>query len=329
MKTIALFNSTGGVGTTTLAYHLAMMMADRGESVLAVDLDPQAELTRRFRTDDDLELLWPNGEHPRTIFGAVQPVIRGLGDLSTPHVEMITSRLGLVVGDPALSTFEEQLSDAWPPSCEYDAVSFHTTLAFHRAVQQAALAFEATWVVIDVGPNLSAINRAALIACDYVVIPLGPDLLSMQGLRSLGPTLRSWREDWREALHHYPDPVPNISPGTIEILGYVVMQQSIRETRHPMAYQRWINGFPVGYREFMLDQSDGTTIRTDQDPYCLAILNHYRSLMPMAMRVRKPVFSLQPADGAIGAHVEAVQNAYTDFLRLAQRIAEGCGLEIR
>jgi len=50
------------------------------------------------------------------------------------------------------------------------------------------------------------------------------------------------------------------------------------------------------------------------------------SLMPMAMEARKPVFSLKPADGAIGAHSQAARNAYTDFLELAQRIANRSGV---
>ncbi len=74
MKTIAFFNNKGGVGKTTLVYHLACMIADRGETVLAVDLDPQANLTSMFLTEDELELLWPDGEHPKTIFGALRPV---------------------------------------------------------------------------------------------------------------------------------------------------------------------------------------------------------------------------------------------------------------
>ena len=45
MKTIAFFNNKGGVGKTTLVYHLAMMFADRGLRVLAADFDPQANLT--------------------------------------------------------------------------------------------------------------------------------------------------------------------------------------------------------------------------------------------------------------------------------------------
>lgn len=57
-------------------------------------------------------------------------------------------------------------------------------------------AFAPDVVVVDVGPNLGAINRSALIGTDYVVIPLAPDLYSLQGLRNLGPTLRRRRQDY-------------------------------------------------------------------------------------------------------------------------------------
>lgn len=329
MKTVAFFNNKGGVGKTTLVYHLASMIADRGETVLAVDLDPQANLTSMFLTEDALEQLWPNGEHPQTIFGALRPIIRGLGDVQTPHVEPIDPRLGLVVGDLALSTFEDKLSDAWPRCHNRDESAFRTMTAFYRGVRQAAAAFDATWVMIDVGPNLGAINRAALIASEHVLIPLGPDLFSLQGLRNLGPSLRTWRTSWNELRGRNPDPALELPSGRIEPLGYVVMQHGMREHRPPKAYQRWIERFPGAYRECVLDESPGDPVRAAEDPYCLGMLKHYRSLMPMAMEARKPVFSLKPADGAIGAHGEAVRNAYTDFLNLARRIAERCGAVVR
>jgi chromosome partitioning protein len=326
MKTIAFFNNKGGVGKTTLVYHLACMIADRGETVLAVDLDPQANLTSMFLTEDDIELLWPDGEHPKTIFGALRPIIRGLGDVQTPHLQKINSYLSLVVGDLALSTFEDKLSDAWPRCHNRDESAFRTMTAFYRAVRQAAAAIGAGWVLIDVGPNLGAINRAALIASQHVVIPLGPDLFSLQGLRNLGPSLRTWRASWKELSAKNPDPTMELPLGQIEPLGYVVMQHGMRENRPPKAYQRWIDRFPNAYRESVLDESPSGTISAGSDPYCLAMLKHYRSLMPMAMEARKPVFSLKPADGAIGAHGEAVRKAYDDFLALARRIADRSGV---
>ncbi|MGH9113792.1 MAG: ParA family protein, partial [Acidimicrobiales bacterium] len=47
---IALFNNKGGVGKTTLTYHLANMVARLGWRVLAVDLDPQANHAARVAT---------------------------------------------------------------------------------------------------------------------------------------------------------------------------------------------------------------------------------------------------------------------------------------
>jgi cellulose biosynthesis protein BcsQ len=195
-----------------------------------------------------------------------------------------------------------------------------TTLVYPAAVQ-----YEAEWVLIDVGPNLGAINRAALIASEKVVIPLGPDLFSLQALRNLGPLLRAWRASWAELRSGNPDPTMAIPTGHIEPLGCMVMQHGMRETRPPKAYQRWIERFPSAYREFVLDQASTDTPATAVDPYCLATLKHYRSLMPMAMEVRKPVFALKAADGAICAHGEAVRRAYDGFFQLAQRIAERCG----
>lgn len=329
MKVVAFFNNKGGVGKTTLVYHLACMIADRGERVLAADLDPQANLTSMFLADDTLESLWPQGEHPDTIFGALRPIIRGLGDVKVPHIEQITPTLGLVVGDLALSTFEDKLSAAWLNCHNKDESAFRTMTAFYRGIRQAARAFNATWVLIDVGPNLGAINRAALIASEYVVIPLGPDLFSLQGLRNLGPSLADWRLIWKELMTKNPDPAMELPSGHIEPLGYVVMQHGMRENRPPKAYQRWIDRFPMSYRECVLEEQAPSTIAAESDPYCLAMLKHYRSLMPMAMEVRKAVFALKPADGAIGAHGEAVRNAYQDFLHLARRIADRAGAVIK
>lgn len=52
---IAFFNNKGGVGKTTLVYHVAWKVADLGYRVLAADLDPQANLTGAFLDEDQPE----------------------------------------------------------------------------------------------------------------------------------------------------------------------------------------------------------------------------------------------------------------------------------
>ena len=325
MKTIAFFNNKGGVGKTSLVYHLAWMYADLGISVIAADLDPQANLTAMFLGEERLETLWPDGDHPESILGAVAPILRGLGDIQGPHVEQITTNLGLVAGDLGLSRFEARLSSAWPACLSRDEAAFRTESAFHRVVVKAAQTSSAQLVLIDVGPNLGAINRAAIIAANYVVFPLARDLFSLQGLRNLGPTLREWRSEWQDRLDRRPaDPTLDLPAAGICPAGYIVMQHAVRADRPVKAYQKWMKRIPGVYRKEVLDQDGGSIPPVEEDPECLALLKHYRSLMPMAQEVLKPMFHLKAADGALGGHIYAVQDCYADFKRLAQVIAAKC-----
>ena len=327
MKTIAFFNNKGGVGKTSLVYHLSWMYAGMGIPVLAVDLDPQANLTAMFLNEDRLESIWPEGEeHPATVYGAVRPILRGIGDIAVPPVEPIVRGLGLLPGDLGLSGFEDKLSLAWPNCHNGDEAAFRSMTAFHRLM----LGMAGTWaelVLIDVGPNLGAINRAALISADHVCLPLAPDLYSLQGLRNLGPSLRSWRATWSDLKGKAPRDLP-LPAGSMLPVGYVLMQHSMRDNRPVKAYQRWMDKIPPLYRTAVLDEPLAGAANVDNDPNCLARLKHYRSLMPLAMEAHKPMFFLKPVDGAIGAHGEAVRSCRDDFWSLARRIGTAVGLNM-
>ena len=325
---VAFFNNKGGVGKTSLAYHLAWMFADCGKRVLAVDLDPQANLTGAFLDESDLETLWDNSETPETIFDAVRPLQRGTGDVTDkePHLETISPRLALLPGDMALSGFEDGLSEAWPKCLARDERAFRVISAFWRVMQKGAATYGADMILVDLGPNLGAINRAALIASDVVVIPLAPDLFSLQGLRNLGPTLREWRAGWKKRLLEKPEDAPILPPVAMKPIGYVVLQHSVRRDRPVQAYDKWIARIPGVYRKYVLDQRDDNAPPVTSDEHCFALLRHYRSLMPMAQEARKPVFFLKPADGALGAHTYAVKDAYNEFHDLAKKIAKRAGI---
>ena len=183
MRTLAFFNNKGGVGNTSLVYHLAWMYGELGLSVIAADLDPQANLTVMFLDELQLEQLWPEDRHPKTIFGALQPLLDGTGDIAPPHVEPISDRLGLLVGDLALSACEDELNSQWPDCLDRKPRAFRVLSAFWRVIEIAAKENAADLVLIDVGPNLGAINRAVLIAAHSVVIPLAPDRTAMTHTR--------------------------------------------------------------------------------------------------------------------------------------------------
>jgi cellulose biosynthesis protein BcsQ len=326
VKTVAFFNNKGGVGKTSLVYHLAWMFADYEIPVLACDLDPQANLTAMFRNEEELESIWPDAEeHPDTVYGAIRPILRGLGDIAAPEPLTITHDLRLLPGDLGLSRFEDKLSDAWPRCHNSDESAFRTMTAFHRLMEIQAGDW-AKLALVDVGPNLGAINRAALIASDFVCLPLSPDLYSLQGLRNLGPALHGWRTTWEDLRKKAPAGL-SLPTGAIAPVGYVIMQHGMRDSRPVKAYQRWMDKIPPVYQASVLrepESADPPQLR--DDPNCLATLKHYRSLMPLAMEAHKPMFALKPADGAIGAHVEAVRACRRDFYRLASRIAEAAGV---
>ena len=225
-----------------------------------------------------------------------------------------------MVGDLLLAAAEDEIASQWPDCLDRKPRAFRVVSALWRVLQHSAEQTQADLVLVDVGPNLGALNRAALVTADHVVVPLAPDLYSLQGLRNLGPTLRDWREQWSERRGRNPVPGLEIPTGAMDPIGYVVMQHAIRLDRPVKAYARWIDRIPSVYAQAVrgTDSQEGSTI--DTDPNCLASLKHYRSLMPLAQEARKPMFALKPADGAIGGHTRAVSDCYADFQKLAGTI---------
>lgn len=351
---VAFFNNKGGVGKTSLVYHLAWMLGGMGIKVVAADLDPQANLTSAFLDEDALERLWPtgNGESqerssvfafvqdslpsapvgtaaagPETVFAALEPLIRGVGDVQRPMPTRVAHNISLLPGDLRLSGFEDDLSSQWPDCLDGKERAFRVISAFWRLLMTSAEEADAQLVLLDVGPNLGAINRAALVASDYVLFPLAPDLFSVQGLQNLGPRLRTWRGEWADRRARNPARDLPLPKGAMAPLGYVLTGHGERAGRPVKAYRRWMGRIPAVYRAYVLD-TDEQAPTVDNDPYCLAQLKHYRSLMPMAQEARKPVFMLKPADGAFGGHQAAVAAARQDFTVLARAVLAGVGIDV-
>ena len=327
---LTFFNNKGGVGKTSLVYHLAWILSQTGHRVLACDLDPQANLSAAFLDEEGLEALWEGdvGEAGRTIFECVRPLLK-VGDLLPPSLQEITPTLHLIPGDLALSGFEDTLSGEWPDALGSSNLyrPFRILTSFWTVMQAGAEETGATVVLADVGPNLGAINRSALIATDHVIVPLGADLFSLQGLRNLGPTLQRWRAEWGKRRDNWSSPDFPLPAGNMQPLGYIVQQHGVRLSRPVKAYDKWVNRMPEEYARSLRGVSAGVfPASPPEDPNRLATVRHYRSLVPMGQESRKPIFDLTPADGAIGSHATAVQDARRDFRDLAELIVERAGL---
>lgn len=327
---LTFFNNKGGVGKTSLIYHLAWMFASLRKRVIIVDLDPQANLTAAFLEEEEIEKIWNKQSVGSTIYHCVKP-LTGVGDIAEPILQSIVTDLYLLPGDVNLSGFEDALSAEWPNSMGDNNLyrPMRILSSFWQVMQMAANKVQADMVLVDIGPNLGAINRSVLLATDYVAIPLGADLFSLQGLNNLGPTLRSWKNLWRKRLDNWEEG-PNASSypnfrlpeGKMQPIGYLCQQHSVRLDRPVKAYDKWVQRIPAVYRQSVLNMPPSDKISQQDDPYCLATIRHYRSLIPMAQEHRKPIFNLSSADGAIGSHASAVQDAKKDFRLLAVKIAE-------
>jgi cellulose biosynthesis protein BcsQ len=323
---IAFFNNKGGVGKTTLVYHVAWKLADMGFRVLAADIDPQANLTEAFLDEDGLEEIWPEPPARRlTIFGSLKPLIQGIADVEDIPPLHVNPYLDLIPGDIALSSFEDEFSAQWPNCLVGQPRAFRVTSAIWRIMQRAASRSGAQVILMDLAPSLGAINRAALISADFIVFPLIVGPFSLLGLRHLGDSVREWRAAWKSRLEKSPEPSSDLPKGDMKPAGYVVLRHELRldrpvqlSTAERMAY------IPYVYVESVLG-AQPATIETP-DPNRIAVLKDYRNLMPMAQEARKPIFHLKPADGALGAHLTAANAAGKEFEALARELMFRAGL---
>lgn len=329
---ITFFNNKGGVGKTTTLYNLSNMFARRGKRVLAVDLDPQANLTSLALDDEVLEDLWDisgTSFNRQTIFHAVQLLIEGTGDVRPiqpiqPQKVSHTLEYRLIPGDLRLSQFEDILATQWNAALGSKPIGLNITSAFARLIRKVSNEYHPDVVFVDVGPNLGAINRAALIAADYVIVPLIPDLFSLQGLSNVGRFLAEWRTDWANSLTKAGLPNRSDYPeGKMKPIGYIILQHRERQSRLVASHQRWAERIPETYA----NQVRGPSNQDDSSyPDLIGQVRNYQSLMAFSHEARKPIFDLKPADGAIGAHTRVVQEAEETYYELSKEVAARVGM---
>jgi chromosome partitioning protein len=332
MKSISLFNNKGGVGKTTLTFHLAHMFARQGLRTLALDYDPQANLTAVFLDEVALEALWGAAAAPAsTVARCIDRLRRGKGDVEAPRLVEVAENLWLLPGDLSLSRFEQHLAEAWAKKSDINNErALDVTFALDALSNLAAEAAGADIVMIDVAPSLGAINRAALLACDGIVVPVAPDLFSLQGLENVGPTLREWRSDIDTVrARHLRDRDQAALPAHRFLpLGYIFQQHLARVDRPVSGYAKWANRIPAAYRQHVLGEEEPSISSSfEDDPHCIFTIKHMASLAPIAQLQRKPMFDLKQADGIGGGQIQAVARCRRDFATLTRQLLDRMGVQ--
>ncbi|MGU3420790.1 ParA family protein [Methylobacterium sp. D54C] len=317
-KTISIFNNKGGVGKTTYMYHVAHLLARSGLTVLMVDCDSQCNLTSYCLTDGLIRRSW--SDEGNSIFQAVQPVYRTTGDIRSRAPTKVAEEydLFLVPGDLRLSNFEDLLGDTWSSARGGAEPALRAQSAIHRYIQFAADRIGADLVLIDLGPNLGALNRSTLASSDYFIMPVAPDLFSIQGTDNLGSKLVAWRREWDQCNASWEGTGLLIPRGSPSYLGYVIQMHNQRadaEGNMTAGWRIYGNRLEPAIRHNIVDRLSplNQVIDWDDGTYRLGQIPNLHSLIPYSLRARKPVFDCRYSDGLRGDHIPRAARSAEHF----------------
>jgi len=161
MNSIAVFSMKGGTGKTTLSGSLGWILAEEGQRVLMIDMDPQGHLSQLFnvRAVKGQAQLYSSLIHDRPLAETVVPT-------SHPKLSVIPAT------EEHFNLNTDLVSKPWKEWKLKDAL--HAMNPFPYDV-----------VIIDLGASLSLSTYVALFAAKVLIIPVLPDLLSYLSLKSL------------------------------------------------------------------------------------------------------------------------------------------------
>jgi chromosome partitioning protein len=166
-QVIAFANQKGGVAKTTTTLNLAVAFKEMGHGVLAVDLDPQGNLTMSQGMNPD--------RVERSMFDVLVHAVPIDEVIHRAEVDVAVSSIDLAGAELALSSM----------------------IGRERALQKALLPVRSKYdyILIDTPPSLGLLTINALTAADGVIVPVQCEYLSLRGLVQLEGTLSMIREN--------------------------------------------------------------------------------------------------------------------------------------
>ncbi len=247
-KKLVFCNNKGGVGKTTLAFHVGVELSKKGFKTALVDLDPQGNLTLQtlghtFYEDNLLS------RATKTAYDVLEPKLSGKGDIDL-SVELTHVRAGLFIlpGDIQLSLYENLLLTGYNDAAAGNMRGYSDTSAIDRYLNQIGAREEIDVFVIDTSPSLGVLNRVIFLGADYFIVPVTPDSYSVQGVKNLGTVFEDWKKHWkntaRAAIVAAKTPADHVLQGDALFIGYIINSFNVYAERALRRQEDWLKKIP-------------------------------------------------------------------------------------
>ncbi|MCW5738214.1 MAG: ParA family protein [Enhydrobacter sp.] len=247
MKAISVFNNKGGVGKTTLTFHLAHALAEMGHKTLIIDCDPQCNLTIFGMDEERLHQIWgaedpfiedfqsaksklPEAEFnrltssTRSVHFLLKPTEDGVAEVTNlPPPYQLATNLALIPGRLTMHLFEDKISGRWSDVYQGDPLAVRTVTRIRALAEAYSAQFGYEYVIMDTSPSLGALNKVIISTTDGFLIPCMPDMFSLYGIRNIGNALSVWKRQFGTIFQLLSDEKRKSFPANyVRLLGFTV-----------------------------------------------------------------------------------------------------------
>jgi len=247
VKTISIFNNKGGVGKTTLTFHLGHALAAMGHKTLMIDFDPQCNLTILGMDEEQLHEIWSKEDDfvddfdrarnkvsradfvglvasVRSIHFLLKPTEDGtaeLDKLSPPQT--LATNLDLIPGRLTMHLYEDKISKLWSEVYQGEPQAIRTVTRIREIADAYAKQYGYEFVIMDTSPSLGALNKVIISTTDGFLIPCMPDMFSLYGIRNIGNALALWKKQFDTIFHLLSDEKRRSFPENfVRLLGFTI-----------------------------------------------------------------------------------------------------------